>query len=214
MFVFHWAICLLRVSETKSRGIEGMHSTKEVIKWCKLHIHPPAVARHLAVARSNWTLVWSFLLVSRVHMQLVYSAFMMDLCVNLISSYSYQCSVCSEIIRHTNVPKTFVWRVDKRSLRNISRTCVIFTENNYINACMRLFTSCNRLLLLASSDSLIKISTIILLLTIIAPLIHNVLQKFSDTEELREIVLGFELVDNTIIIWVKQCPQTTGYGKK
>lgn len=31
-------------------------------------------------------------------MQIVHSTFMMDLCVRLISSYSYWCSVCSEII--------------------------------------------------------------------------------------------------------------------
>lgn len=46
MLVFHWAFWLRWVSETKSRATEWMHSTKEVINCCKLHIHPSAVPRH------------------------------------------------------------------------------------------------------------------------------------------------------------------------
>lgn len=79
MFVFHGAFCLLGVSETESRVIERMHSTTELINPF-IHLQFPGMQEQLDTAR------WSFLLVGRVHMQLVYSTSMMDLCVRLISS--------------------------------------------------------------------------------------------------------------------------------
>lgn len=39
-------------------------------------------------------------------------------------------------------------------------------------------------------------------------------KSFSDTEKLREIILGFGVVANKILICVKQCSQTAGYRKK